>query len=205
RDESLNGYVLNWLNPFSLAVGLFTLALCAYLAATYLAVEAPSPELRQAFRHRASAAGTISGVLAVEVCILANRYAHGLRAALLHHRLALFAEAVAMISLVVGLTALYKDRVRSARLMVALFAASIVTSWLAAQYPYLARPDMTIFNSALSENVVRDVLYASIAGALVLFPSLTLLLYVFKDQRKQPLFGGVRSAVLASPSTSSAK
>ena len=60
-----------------------------------------------------------------------------------------------------------------------------------------------IFNSALSENVVRDVLYASIAGALILFPSLALLLYVFKDQRKQPLFGSVRPAAALAESSSS--
>jgi cytochrome d ubiquinol oxidase subunit II len=194
RDESLNGYVLNWLNPFSLAVGLFTLALCAYLAATYLAAEAPSPRLSQAFRRRALAAGSISCVLVLGVLILTHRYAQGLRAGLLHKGVALFAEAVAMISLIVGLTALSKNHVRFARLMVALFAASIVTSWVVAQYPYLARPDMTIFNSALAENVVRDVLYASIAGAVVLFPSLALLLYVFKDQRKQLLFVAMRPA-----------
>jgi len=203
RDESLNGYVFNWLNPFSLFLGLFTLALFAYLAATYLAVEAASPGLRQAFRHRAFGAGSISGVLAAEVFILSNRYAHGLRSGLLHSGLAHFAEAVAVISLIVGLAAVSKDHVRLARLMVALFAASIVTSWAAAQYPYLARPDMTIFNSALSENVVRDVLYASIAGALVLFPSLALLLYVFKDQRKQPLFVAMRPAAALADSPTS--
>jgi cytochrome d ubiquinol oxidase subunit II len=203
RDESLNGYTFNWLNPFSLSVGLFALALFAYLAATYLAVEAPSPELRQAFRHRALAGGSITGVLAVEVFILTNRYGQGLRTGLLHDALARSAEAIAVISLIAGLVALLKDRVRSARLMVALFAASIVTSWAAAQYPYLARPDMTVFNSALSENVVRDVLYASIAGALLLFPSLTLLLYVFKDQRKQPRFVAMRPAVALAESPTS--
>jgi cytochrome d ubiquinol oxidase subunit II len=185
RDESMNGYVLNWLNPFSLSVGLFTLALFAYLAATYLTVEAPSQELRQIFRRRALAAGSISGVLAVEIFILTGRYAYGLRAGLLHSGLAYCAEASAVISLFAGLTALSRDHVRFARLMVALFAASIVTGWAAAQYPYLARPDMTVFNSALSENVVRDILFASIAGALVLFPSLGVLFYVFKDQRNQ--------------------
>ena len=204
-DESLNGYVFNWLNPFSLSAGLFTLAIFAYLAATYLAVEAPGPELRQAFRHRAFAAGSISGLLAVEVLILSNQYAHSLRSALLHNGLALFIETVAVMSLIVGLAALSKNHVRFARLTVALFAASVVTTWVVAQYPYLARPEMTIFNSALSENVVRDVLYASIVGALILFPSLALLLYVFKDQSKRPLFGPVRPASLANSSTSTAE
>jgi cytochrome bd ubiquinol oxidase subunit II len=185
RDESLNGYLLNWLNPFSLSVGLFTLALFTYLAATYLTVEAPSPELRQAFRRRAIAAGSTSLVLAVEVFMLTGRYARSLRVGLLHDNLAHYAETVAALSLIAGLTALLKDRVRVARLMVVLFAASIVIGWAAAQYPYLARPEMTIFNSALSENVVRDILLALMAGALVLFPSLALLLYVFKDQHKR--------------------
>lgn len=194
RDESLNGYVLNWLNLFSLSVGLFTLALFAYLAATYLTVEAPSQELRQMFRRRALAAGSVSGVLAVETFILTGRYAQGLRAGFLHNGLAHCAEAIAVISLFAGLAALSRDHVRFARLMVALFAVSIVTGWAAAQYPYLARPNMTVFNSALSENVVRDILFASIAGALVLFPSLGVLLYVFKDQRKQSSYIATRTA-----------
>jgi cytochrome bd ubiquinol oxidase subunit II len=46
HDESLNGYLFNWLSSFSLSVGLFALALFAYLAAAYLAVEAPDRELR---------------------------------------------------------------------------------------------------------------------------------------------------------------
>jgi len=194
RDESLNGYVFNWLNPFSFSVGLLTLALFAYLAATYLTVEAPGRELRQVFSRRAFATGLATAGLAVGVFILTERYAQGLRAGLLRNDLARCAEAVAAISLIVGLAALSRDRIRLARLMAALFAASIVTGWAAAQYPYLARPDLTVFNSFQSENVVRDVFFASIAGALVLFPSLAILLYVFKDQRKQSLFVAMRPA-----------
>jgi cytochrome d ubiquinol oxidase subunit II len=186
QDESLNGYLFNWLNPFSISTGLFALALFAYLAAAYLAVEAPSPELRQAFRQRALAAGSASAVLAAATFVLTERYAHGFRTGLLHNNLARCGEAGAAISLILGLTSLLKDHVRIARWMVAVFAASIVVGWAAAQYPYLARPDMTVFNSALSENVVRDMLFALTAGILVLFPSLALLLYVFKEQRKRP-------------------
>src|SRR5262249_29737695 len=192
QDDSLNGYLLNWLNPFSISTGLFALALFAYLAAAYLAVEATTAELRQAFRQRALAAGSAAGVLAAVTFVLTDRYAHGFRTALLHNNLAHCAEAGAAISLILGLTSLFWNHVRLARWMVALFAAAIVIGWAVAQYPYLARPDMTVFNSALSEKVVRDVLAALIAGALVLFPSLALLLYIFKDQRKQP-----RSASLA--------
>jgi len=186
KDESLNGYLFSWLNAFSISTGLLALALFAYLAAAYLAVEAPGAQLRQAFRQRALAAGSASAALAVVTFVLTGEYAHKFRTGLLQNNFAHGAEASAAISLILGLTALFRGRVHFARWMVAIFAASIVIAWAAAQYPYLARPDMTVFNSALSENVVRDVLFAVIVGSVVLLPSLALLLYVFKDQRKRP-------------------
>ncbi len=184
-DESLNGYIFDWLNPFSLCVGLSTLAVCAYLAATYLAVESESRELRDAFRGRAFAAGLVTACFAAGSVVLTEWYARALRAGLLHSGFALCAEISALASLVAGELAIYRDRVRLARVMVAVFAGSVVIGWASAQYPYLARPNATIFNSALSENVVKDILLASAAGAVLLFPSLALLLYIFKDQRKE--------------------
>jgi cytochrome d ubiquinol oxidase subunit II len=186
QDESLNGYLFNWLNPFSISTGLFALALFAYLAAVYLAVEAPSAELRQTFRQRALAAGLASAVLVLVTFVLSGPYAQELRTGLFENSLARIAEAGAAIFFLLGLAALFRDRVRFARWMVAGFAVSIVVAWAAAQYPYLVRPNMTVFNSVLSANVVRDVLIALGAGVVVLFPSLALLLYVFKDQRRRP-------------------
>lgn len=184
-DESANGHLFNWLTWFSLSAGLFTLALCAYLAATYLAVEAPTSELRRSFRRRAFAAGVISAALAITSFVLTSNNAPDLRAGLLTSNLARFSEVVAALALVAGLFALLSDRVIFARRMVVLFAAAVTIAWAAAQYPYLARPNLTIFNSTLSENVVRDVFVASLAGALLLLPSLALLFYIFKDQRKE--------------------
>src|SRR5262249_1297795 len=50
-DVSMNGYVSSWLNPFLIAAGTSTLVLFSYLAATYLAVEAPTRQLRENFRN----------------------------------------------------------------------------------------------------------------------------------------------------------
>ena len=184
-DVSVNGYVLNWLNPFPIAVGMFTLVLFAYLAAAYLTVEAPTQQLRESFRYRAIGAGLIAGCLEVLAFTLAVSYAPGLRDGFIHNILARGAVIVAAIALIVGVVALFKDRFRLARMMAAAHASAIAIGWAAAQYPYIVRPDMTIFNSVSSDITVRYVVLASLAGAFVLFPSLALLLYVFKDQRKQ--------------------
>src|SRR5215469_13774235 len=79
QDVSVNGYVLNWLNPFTISVGLLTVALFAFLAAAYLIVEASSEELKSAFRRRAVAAGVAVGIMAALTSILSAWYARGLR------------------------------------------------------------------------------------------------------------------------------
>src|SRR5438128_1074708 len=60
------GFFRPWLAPFPLAVGAFALALFAYLAAVYVAVEAADPELRDAVR-----AGAIVSSVVVGACALA--------------------------------------------------------------------------------------------------------------------------------------
>ncbi|GAC1376047.1 MAG: cytochrome d ubiquinol oxidase subunit II [Hymenobacter sp.] len=44
-----SAYVLSWLHPFAVAVGVFTVALCGYLAAVYTIGEAPTAHDRQRF------------------------------------------------------------------------------------------------------------------------------------------------------------
>jgi cytochrome d ubiquinol oxidase subunit II len=184
---SMNGYLLSWLNPFPITVGLFALALFAFLAATYLTVEAPT-SVCQSFRNRAIGAGVIASCLATLAFILTAWYAREFRYGLLHTKLARCSEIAAGMALIVGVVALFKNRFRLARIMAAMYAGAVVVVWAAAQYPYIARPNTTIFNSVLSDTTIRDVVLASIAGALVLFPSLGLLLYIFKDQRRERAF-----------------
>ena len=64
-------YLQPWMTPFSAGVGALALALCAYLAAAYLTLEAGDDEQRAAFRRRALAAGLLSAVLAGFVFALA--------------------------------------------------------------------------------------------------------------------------------------
>ena len=184
QDVSVNGYVLNWLNPFTVSVGLLTVALFAFLAAAYLIVEASSEELKSAFRRRAVAAGVAVGIMAALTSILSAWYARGLRDSFMHNTVARWSVLTAGIAFAVAFFALYGRRDRLLRAMAAIHIGGIVVGWASSQYPYLVRPDRTIFNSVLSETVVRDIVFASAAGAVVLFPSLALLLYVFKDQRR---------------------
>jgi cytochrome d ubiquinol oxidase subunit II len=184
EDVSINGYFFNWLNPFSVSMGLLTVALFAFLAASYLIVEASTDELRRTFRNRAVGAGLASTFLAASTFVLSSHYATGLREGLTQSSAAICFVIIAEFAIAVAFWALYKSYFQLSRMMAAVHAASIVVVWAIAQYPYLARPERTIFNSMLSETVVHDIVLACVAGAVVLFPSLGILFYVFKDQRR---------------------
>jgi cytochrome d ubiquinol oxidase subunit II len=55
-----------------------------------------------------------------------------------------------------------------------------------AQYPYLIIPDVTISSAAVPRSVLIAVTIASVAGMLVLLPSLWYLFRVFKGQSGNP-------------------
>ena len=169
-----------WLAFFPLSVGLLSLSLFAYLAATYLTVEAPDGELQDDFRRRALISGGVSVFAAILTYVLAGSYAPGIREGLASSALSGAAELGAVFSAFFAFRNLVLRRYRRARVAAAAQVGLIVIGWAAAQYPYLFRPDLTIFNSAAPANVLWDLLLACGAGGLLLFPSLYLLFRVFK-------------------------
>jgi cytochrome d ubiquinol oxidase subunit II len=171
-----------WLAPFPLSVGLFAAALFAFLAATYLAVEADGP-LREDFRRRAVGAGiavflgaALSGALAwheapvVWAGLVARPWSLPLH-------LATGAAALAAFGLLLA------GRVRGARAAAVVQATLIVVGWGASQYPYLVVPELTLSAASAPRATQVALLWALAAGSLLLFPALYVLFRVFKGER----------------------
>jgi cytochrome d ubiquinol oxidase subunit II len=175
-----SGFFETWLAPFPLAIGLFALALCAFLAATYLAVEVSDPALREDFRRRALAAGIAVGLLALLAFLLAGDGAPRVRAALATRRWSWPFHALTGAAALLALGALATRRLRLARVAAAAQTALILLGWALAQLPYLVVPDVTLANSAASPRTQHLLLIALAAGLPVLVPSLALLFRVFK-------------------------
>ncbi len=169
-------------SPFTIATGLFACALFAFLAASYLAVEAAGP-LREDFRWRAIATGIAVFLGAVAAAALSRREApvvfRGLTArgwsAPFH-----VATGAAALTAFAGLLV---RRLRLARFAAALQVALIIVGWGASQYPYLVVPDVTLASASAPRSVQLLLLAALAAGATTLFPSLYLLFRVFKGER----------------------
>lgn len=175
-----SGFFRSWLAPFPFAVGLFALALFAFLAAVYLTLETPKRELQEDFRTRALVAGAAVGVLALTVFVLAGTGAPTVRAGIsrtwwalgLHFFTALFAMG--------AFYALWARRYWLARLCAAAQVTLILLGWAFAQFPHLVEPDITIYSASAPRATLELLLAALALGALLLFPSYYYLFRVFK-------------------------
>ena len=167
-----------WLDPLSLAIGVFALATCAYLAAVYLANETEG-ELREDFRLRALAAGTV--VVALSVLVLPLLWTRGshLWEGLTSARAAPVVAAGVAAALLSG-WALWKRRLRLARTATVVQTACLLAGWGIAQHPYLIYPDVSIHDAAAGEGTLKFVLYSTPFGMALLLPSLWFLFRVFK-------------------------
>jgi cytochrome d ubiquinol oxidase subunit II len=177
-------FVSEWLAPFPFALGLFALALFAYLAAVYLTVEADSPALRRAFRARALAAALATGVLAWACFFLAREGAPIMHSGLAGRDWSLGFQIATAASALAAIVFLWIERYGLARAVAALQVALVVLGWGFAQYPFLIEPDLTVHNAAAPDRVLRMVLIALGSGAILLLPSLAFLYRLFKSSRR---------------------
>ena len=173
-------YVAPWLTPFAFAIGLLTLALFAFLAATYLTLEGDDATLCEDFRRRALAAATAVFVTAAAALALARRDAPLIGAGLTETAWALAGQLATGASAVAAIWALWTRRYRLARAAAAAQAAGILWGWAAAQYPFIIPPTYTIQQAAAPAVTLRLTLIGLAGGALVLVPSLWYLFHVFK-------------------------
>jgi cytochrome bd ubiquinol oxidase subunit II len=186
-DDGLvgGGFFSPWLSPFSVAIGVLTLALCAFLAATYLTVEVTDPALREDFRRRALGAGVAVGAAACGAFLLSAEGAPRVRAALADRPLAWPFHAATGAAAILALVALFRRRFRLARGAAAIQTVLILLGWAVSQYPYLVVPDLTLANASASARTQRLLLVILLAGLPILVPSLVLMFRVFKGAERR--------------------
>jgi cytochrome d ubiquinol oxidase subunit II len=173
------GFFGAWLSAFPFAVGLFALALFAFLAAVYLTNECDGA-LREDFRARALVAGATVGLMAL-LCVLAvgaraPEFRRALTGSWWSWPLQIATGAVATLAL----ASLWVRRFAAARILAAVQVALILAGWGAAQRPYLIAPAITIDSAAAPPGTLAALLWALAVGAVTLFPSLIWLYRVFK-------------------------
>lgn len=174
-------FVMSWLNAFTVCLGVMTLVLVAFLAATYLTVEAaPDRELQDDFRRRAIVSGLVLPVTAYATLLAAEPLAPRVEKMLLHSSFAVPIHLATMIAGLGAIVALWTRRFRIARFSAGALAVVILWGWMFAQFPFLLPPTLTVFEAAAPPATLRAFLGAIAAGFVVLIPSLWYLFGVFR-------------------------
>jgi cytochrome bd ubiquinol oxidase subunit II len=167
-------------SPFPWAVGLLTLMLFAFLAASYLTCESDDPIMREVFRRRALQSQGALLVCAGMTLGLARVASPLLFEGLTQGRAALGMHAVTALTAATSVWALASRRFQFARVAAGAQASFIIWGWAWSQFPWLIPPDRSITSLAAPAITLQLVLGALAIGTLILLPSFVYLFRIFK-------------------------
>jgi cytochrome d ubiquinol oxidase subunit II len=173
-----------WLRPFPFAVGLLVLALFAFLAAVYLAVEAAGePELQEDFRRRGLGTAVVVGLLAFGTLLLARSGAPRVFTGLTGHWWSPPLQIVIGLAAVGTMAALWQRRYLLARLLAIAQVGLMVLGFGLALFPYIVPPDLTLMDTAAPRSVLLPVSVVLLVGLLLIGPAFWWLYAIFKGDR----------------------
>jgi cytochrome d ubiquinol oxidase subunit II len=176
------GFFRPWLAPFPWAVGAFTLALCGFLAAVYLTLEAREDDLREDFRRRALASGASVAVAGAVVGLLARGAAPDVAA---HLTGSLSGRAVGFLgtaSLVGALVLLVRRRYFGARALAVMSVVAVLVGWGWGLHPWIVVGAVDVHSGAAPDVTLRLVGRILAGGAVLLVPSYWYLYATFRGR-----------------------
>ena len=169
-----------WAGSFALVIGALAAALCAQLAASFVALGmARSGEERLAERFRVSAlrCGACVLLLSLAAAAVARAAAPALWVRLIGPALPLV--IVGLAAAVLALVAVWRRRYLLARVASLLTGAAVLWGWFVSQAPHLVGTRLTIHTAAATHAALVSI---AVAGGLVLMlvlPAMYLLFAVF--------------------------
>lgn len=170
-----------WFTPFTITIGVLSLALCATVAAIFLTVEATNQKkthLVEMFRRRGLIAGATTAVLGAVALFEAVSAAPTLWQGMLNHAIPLV-----IATMIIGAgaaAALYFAYYRIARVLIIAETAFMLGSWGVSQIPYIIPPKLTVDAAASTSSTQLLLLIGVIIGMAIILPSILLLFYIFK-------------------------
>lgn len=179
-------YLTGWISSLTVFTGFYAIGMCAYLAAVYLAREAAlakDDDLTQLWRQRSLSTGLWMGLLSIGGLVTV-----GLEAPALAEEILSRGWPLVVVSLLCGIGSLieiWRSNFMRAVVASAGAVAAVVWGWAVSQYPLIVPPTITSEVSQAPDNVLWAMLAIITVGALLLFPSLAYLLYLFKSGTAQ--------------------
>lgn len=187
-NSFLAAYVFCWLNWFSIAVGLFTVALCGFLAAIYLIGECTDDEEKQRFIKKAKLMNFAAVVFGLMVFVAATVENVPLVSWVFEDQVALTAVAFASLSLILLWYLLLKGHTQILRVLAGFQVTMILVAITYAHFPNFIRlkggEAISLFESIGPAKTVETLGWALVLGSFLILPFLGYLFYKFKKKEE---------------------
>jgi cytochrome d ubiquinol oxidase subunit II len=183
-----SAFIFPWLNYFSFSVGLFTVAICGYLAAIFIIGEAQTEAGRARYRIKARSMN-LAAVMAGMLVFVAAMLDHiPLTTWLFGNKIGISAIAAAIISLVLQWYLILKGKTIIIRLLAGFQIAMILLATTYYHYPKIILLKGGGYLSLLvhrgADKAIMALGLALLIGSLFILPALLYLIYSF--QKKKP-------------------
>jgi cytochrome bd ubiquinol oxidase subunit II len=176
-------YIFSWLNWFSVATGLFTVAICGFLAAIFIIGETADTEERSRFIRKAkhmTIAAFVAGML-----VFVTGYFEGVPIFrwIFGNPIGLAAILAALCSLVIQWIFLYKGNTNTLRILAGFQVTMILLAVTVRHYPNIVLlkngESMSLLEHAGHEQTIFYLGAALLIGSIFILPALCYLLYSF--------------------------
>lgn len=189
-NDFLSAYVFSWLNWFSIAVGIFTVSICGFLATIFIIGQADNESDRKFFTRKARR--TIFIVMFCGALVFLSAYLEQIPLFnwIFGDTPGLIAIIAASISLVIMFFILERDKPIMLRLLAG-FQVSMIL--FAATYSHF--PDIVLLKNGTNLSLlthqgqiktIESLAYALLIGSIFILPALFYLIYIFQKRKDIP-------------------
>jgi cytochrome d ubiquinol oxidase subunit II len=186
-NNFVDAYVYGWLNWFSVAVGLFTVALCGFLAAIYLIGETNNQNDKNRFIKKAKYMNVAAVVFGAMVFIASLKENVPLIEWVFKNKIGFIAVILASLSLVLLWYLLNQGKTKILRILAGFQVSMILLAISYAHFPNFIRlkngSSISLFNTIAPEKTVYSLGLALLLGSIFILPFLGYLF--FKFQKKE--------------------
>ena len=183
-----SAFIFSWLNWFSIAVGLFTVALCGFLAAVYLIGETDDEHDKRRFIKKAEYMNIAAVIFGAMVFIAAQLDNIPLMDWLFRNTVGLTAIILASLSLVLLWYLLLKGKTKVLRILAGFQVTMILLAISYAHFPNFIRlkngSAISLFETIGPEKTIYSLGLALLLGSVLILPFLGYLFYKFQKKEE---------------------
>jgi cytochrome d ubiquinol oxidase subunit II len=183
-NDFATAYIFSWLNLFSVSTGLFTVALCGFLAAVYLIGEADDENDRRRFILKAKITNLLAIACGALVFLAARLEGVPLYRWIILDPVGLMAVILASASLVVLWRSINRRRPAVLRVLVAFQVSMILVAITYAHFPDIViladGSQVSLIDTQAPAKTMEALGWALLVGSIFILPALYYLFYSFQ-------------------------